>query len=423
MADSETLAYAGRKTNGLTVRDLSLAAVRELLTPPTPPCLTLTLPTHRNIPDNRVDLPSYRHLVESFDVALSLSRSRNQIEHLLRPFHQLASNRLFWEHTREGLAVFGAEGWAHAFLLPHPVKPLALISTHFHTLPVLRQATAIDRFNVLTLTSREARVYEGRFRAGAVDLLEPIGLDPVPLRGVAAPAEQPLARSSVIADEILQPHRMRRQMNTAGVVHGGLGSKQDDIDADTEIFFRHVDQVVRDRVSRPRGLPLVLVGLPKVVAVFRGLSQNEMLLEDAVPKDVHLLPQQELGRLVLPIFAAERSRQIDRDLRLFHLAADRGAAGIDLAAVARTAVAGRVATLLIEADRFEPGWLDRATGSIHHDGEVPPDLARSGDAPAIRTEDILGGIAETVLLHGGKVVSLERSRMPTDSGLAAIYRY
>ncbi len=423
MAEPGTLANAGRSTNGLAITGLALAAVRDLLAAPSGPCLTLSLPTHRNVPENRADLPSYRHLVESLEMALSLSRSRDEIERLLRPFHQLASDRRFWEHTRAGLAVFGAEGWARAFLLPKPVKPLALVSTRFHTLPLLRQAAAIDRFNVLTLTSREAHVYEGRFIAGAVDPLEPLELEPVPLRGVAEPAAQPLNRSSVIDDELLQPHRMRRLLNTAGVVHGGFRSKQENIDTDTEIFFRHVDEVIRERVSLPGGLPLVLVALPELAAVFRGLSQNRLLLEAYVPKGVHLLPPPEIAKLVLPIFAADRSRRIDRELRLYTLARDRGLAAGDLPGIARAAVAGRVATLLVEDDRFEPGWLDRTTGAIHGDGEVPADLSRTGDAPAIRTEDILGAVAETVLLHGGEILSLERGRMPTDSGLAAIYRY
>jgi hypothetical protein len=93
------------------------------------------------------------------------------------------------------------------------------------------------------------------------------------------------------------------------------------------------------------------------------------------------------------------------------------------AAIAQAAVAGRIATLLVEAQRFEPGWLDRSTGAIHAEGDPPVDLSRSGNSPAIRTEDLLGAIAETVLLHGGEIVSLEATRMPSETGLAAIYRY
>jgi hypothetical protein len=41
----------------------------------------------------------------------------------------------------------------------------------------------------------------------------------------------------------------------------------------------------------------------------------------------------------------------------------------------------------------------------------------------MRMEDMLGGLAETVLLHGGEILALDRIRMPTESGAAALYRY
>ncbi|MFM9195416.1 MAG: hypothetical protein ACKOWG_06715, partial [Planctomycetia bacterium] len=111
------------------------------------------------------------------------------------------------------------------------------------------------------------------------------------------------------------------------------------------------------------------------------------------------------------------------DVHTFLQARPRDLGSGDLSDVARAAVAGRVGTLLIEKDRFEPGWLDPATGAIGGDGEAPADLSRSGDKPATHTADLFGSVAETVLLHGGGVVALERNAMPTESGVAAIYRY
>lgn len=54
---------------------------------------------------------------------------------------------------------------------------------------------------------------------------------------------------------------------------------------------------------------------------------------------------------------------------------------------------------------------------------VLADLSRSGDEPALRTEDMLGGLAETVLRHGGDILAIDRIRMPTESGAAALFRY
>jgi hypothetical protein len=317
--------------------------------------------------------------------------------------------------------VLAANGTARVFVLPVPVKPLALVASRFHALPLIRLVAASDRSNVLILSSREAHAYEGCLVDGVAATL-----DPVPLHG---PDETSgLDRGDVIDAETHQPHRVYRGMGPAGlasgsVVHGGAGSKQDDVDADTEIFFRHVDDVVHERVSRRSGLPLVLVALPRLAAVFRRVSKNRHLLEEFVPHDAHLVPPDELPALVKPVFEQARERRVEHALRQFSAARDRGLAAGDLSDIARAAVAGNVSLLLVEKDRFEPGRFDRATGAIEPDGAVPADLSRSGDEPALRTEDMLGGLAETVLRHGGDILAIDRIRMPTESGAAALFRY
>lgn len=406
------------------IEPLSLEAVRPLIGPQAGACLSLYQPTHRIVPDNTVDRPTFRHLVESLEEALATSHPRDEIEECLRPFHLLADDPYFWEHVRDGLAVLATGGRAHVFLLPRPVPPLAVVTPRFHTLPLMRIASAIERFNVLALTSRVARVSEGLY-AGADAI--PSRLEPVPL-GNGPAAEGLIQRDEAVTAEILQPHRVHHGAGPTGkgdarTVHGGFRSKQDDIDVDTEIFFRHVDEMVQQNVSRHTELPLVLVALPELAAVFRGLSKNRMLLEDYVPHDPHLLSSEDLAARVTPLFDAARQRRIAHAVRLYEQARDRGLAGGDLADIARAAVAGKVATLLVEADRFETGQLDRATGAIEIEGHRPADLSRTGDQPAVQCEDLYGAVAEEVLLHGGGILSLDRNAMPTESGIAAIYRY
>jgi len=405
----------------LAVRTVSPEAVRDLLVDRPAPCLSLYLPTHRNVPDNRVDRTAYRHLVEALEMALSATRSRTEIDRLLEPFRTLGRNGPFWDHTRDGLAVFAADGIAQVYLLPAPVKPLALAARRFHTLPLVRLIAGAERYDALVLTSRTAHVYEGCLREGAADRL-----DPVPLHDGSGPME--LERSEAVEAETWQPHRVQRGMGpsglgTGGVVHGGAGAKREDAEDDTEIFLRHVDEAVHERVSRRSGLPLVLVALPRLAALFRRLSKNRSLVDEFVARDAHLLPVADLPALVAPVFARARDRLIGHELRRFAAARERGLGSGDLSDIARAAAEGRVSLLLVERDRFAPGSLDRATGAVTFEGEPPADLSRAGDEPALRTEDLLGGLAETVLLHGGDLLSLEKIRMPTESGVAAIYRY
>lgn len=412
--------------SAVAIEPLSVDAVRSLVAAHQPPCLSLYLPTHCKVPDNAVDLPSFRHLIGGFEMALSASKPRDEIERLLHPFHLIASDVAFWRHTRDGLAVLASDGRARVFLLQRSVKPLAVITGRFHTLPLLRIAMSLQRCHVLALTSREARVYEGTvWRDPAGSTLD--RLDPVPL--VVTPGGSPtevLVRGDAIDEETVEPHRVKRGMGPAGragtrAVHGGVGSKRDDMEADTEIFLRYVDTIVREQVSQPLGLPLVLVAGSRLAASFRGLSRNDLLLDEHVPKDAHLMSRDELAAAVAPVFAATTAAQVAREVRGFVHARDHALAAGDLADIGRAAVAGRVATLLVEADRREPGVFDRVTGSITV-GAAAGDRAGSR-APALDAEDLFGAVAETVLLHGGTTLALARNDMPTESGIAAIYRY
>ena len=373
---------------------LSPDTVREVISEHPSPGLTLGMPTHRNVPDNRVDRPTYRHLVEALEAALLPICSRAETGRLLEPLRALGETVRFWEHTREGLVVLAADGKARVFVLPVPVHPVAVVGPQFHTLPLVRLAASSDRYNVLCLTSREARLYEGCLVDGAPD-----SLDVVSLHGPEGPPG--LSRAEVVDAEIHQPHRVFRGMGPAGlgagsVVHGGTGSKQDDIDADTEIFFRHVDDVVREQVALRSRLPLVIVALPRLAAVFRRLSKNRHLLDEFVPHDAHLLPPDRLPELVAPLFARARERRIEHALHRFSVARDRGLAAGDIPDIARAAAAGNVALLILERERDEP--------------------PAHGESP-------LGVLVDTVILQGGEILPVERIRMPTESGAAAIYRY
>lgn len=411
----------------VTVERLSAAAVLALLEPQPAPCLSLYLPTHRNVPDNAVDKPAFRHLVESLELALEPVAARDRIEQLLHPLRLLEGDRDFWEHTRDGLAVLAAAGHAHVFPLHRPVPPLAVAGPRFHTAPLVRLAAAAERFHVLLLTSREARLCAGTAwidpRGVAVERLDPVLL--VPRAGALSRAT--LTRADVVDEETCQPHRVQRGMGIEGVIHGGTGAKRDDSEADTEIFLAFVDRIVHEQASRPTGLPLFLVAQPRLAATYRGLARDPLLAEDHVAKDPHLLTEGEILAAVGPLFTAARGRRVAREVRAFARARARGLAAGDLADVARAAVAGQVATLLVEADRFEPGRFDRATGAIEFAttpaAAAASDRSRTGDVPAESAADLCGVVAETVLLHGGTIVALARNEMPTESGVAAIYRY
>lgn len=183
-------------------------------------------------------------------------------------------------------------------------------------------------------------------------------------------------------------------------------------DRETEHFFRTIDADVLEHYSRPTGLPLLLAALPEHHRLFRGISRNPMLAADALdvhPDDLSLDQlRTRAWALVEPWYLARLAKLVNA----FEAARPKKAGSDDLHEVAKAAAAGQVATLLIEADRIIPGRFDPADGSVVEANLADPEV-----------DDLLDDIGERVIATGGEVVIVPAARMPTITGLAAIYRF
>jgi hypothetical protein len=118
--------------------------------------------------------------------------------------------------------------------------------------------------------------------------------------------------------------------------------------------------------------------------------------------------REQAWRVMEPYYLRRLAGLIDR----FETARAREQGSDDLDKAAPAAVAGRVETLLLEADRVIPGRIDEATGRA-----LPvPDAAPGAN-------DILDDLAEAVLRRKGEVIIVPAERMPSATGLAAIFRF
>lgn len=364
------------------------------------PCLSLYQPTHRRYPDNQQDPIRFRNLVRTLDQSLRERYPDREVLPLLAPFGALADDHEFWRHTFDGLCVFASQGDFRVRRLQRRVPELAIVADTFHTKPLLRIEQSADRYQVLGLNRHAIRLFEGNR-----DVLDEI--EPAP--GV------PRTLTEALGDDVTEPHTSVASYRAGagtGANRYGQGSKKDEVDSDTERFFRAVDRAILERHSQPSRLPLLLAALPQHHALFRRVSHNPFLLPESLDVHPDALTPDELRRrawaAVEPRYLARLGRLIDE----FHAARARGQGADDLADVAAAAAAGRVATLLVEADRCEPGRLDRTTGRIERAELRQPDV-----------DDLLDDLAELVADRKGDVIVVPGDRMPATSGAAAIFRF
>jgi hypothetical protein len=371
-----------------------------LLTSHESPCLSLYQSTHRAYPDKRQDQIRFRNLVRELETSFGQKYAARESAPILRQFHDLAADGGFWNHALDGVAVFANADLFKVYRLQRPVSELAVVADSFHTKPLMRILQSADRYHVLGLNRQEAILFEGNHYA----------LDEVEL----APGF-PRAVSEVVGIREGEPERKNRVYGPAGqgrTTRHGTDVRQEALDTETEHFFRAVDDAVLQRYSRPSGMPVLLATLPEHRQLFRAVSRNPFLMSGTIDTYPSALSVDELRerawQLVLPSYLERLSGLIDR----FRASSAEGRGGADLAEIARAAAAGRVATLLIDADRVIPGRFDPDTGAIVFAPLHDP-----------RVDDLLDDLGEHALRAGGDVVIVPAERMPTDTGIAAIYRF
>lgn len=364
------------------------------------PCVSLYQPTHRHLPDRLKDQICYRNLLKEMETSLNQKYSSEEVHLAMKKFQQLAHDEIFWHHRTDGLAILSSPDTFEIFDLQRTVPQLLVVADKFHTKPLLRILQSTDRYQLLCLTRKEVKLYEGNR-----DHLDPVELTDIPTTITEA-----------LGSELSEPHLTVASYGSGAggsstAMHHGHGGKKDEIEIDTDRFFRVIDRALLEHHSRPSGLPLLLVALPEHQATFRALTHNSFLLEEGICKNPESLSIDELREKawteVEPLYLKRLAERVDTYQTA--LAGQRGSDNVQQ--VAEAVMAGRVDTLLLEAGRQVPGRID-ISGKIEHGELSNPEIG-----------DILDDLAETVLQMQGKVVVVPRESMPSKTGLAATFRY
>ncbi len=380
---------------------LTSELVAELGADHQPPCLSLYQPTHRCHPENQQDSIRFRNLVKELGTSLRQKYPAAETRLLLEPFDALADDHDFWNHTLDGLAVLGGPGLFHVFRLQRPVAELVVVADSFHTKPLRRLQQSVDRYQVLGLSLHKIQLFEGT--RDALDEIDPAS-------GV------PRTITEALGDELSEPHSTVASYGGVGQgstpMHHGQGGKKDEVDIDADRFFRAIDRAILESHSRPSGLPLMLAALPEHHSRFHQVSHNPFLMTEGLNINPDALSIDELRERAWQVVEPQYHTRLATLADEFAAAKSKGLGSDDLGQVAQAAASGRVATLLIEADRQIAGRLDSATGQ-----------AELADLSHPQVDDLLDDLGGLVEKMGGRVLVIPAERMPGQTGLAATYRH
>ncbi|MGE5395494.1 MAG: hypothetical protein ACM3P1_12190 [Candidatus Saccharibacteria bacterium] len=360
------------------------------------------MPTHRVYPGKLQNPIRYKNLVKQLEESLLKKYSAESIQKYLRPMEALISDNDFWNHTMNGLAVFCSDGIFEVVGLHEPVNELAIVANTFHTKPLRQSIQAVDRYHVLAINQHDFHLYEGnRYSLNEVEL----------------EAEVPKTLVEALGDELTgRQSPVGSYGNTnrgAANMHGQMGVRKEEMEKDAERFFRIISNIVEEKYSKPTGYPMILAALPEHHHLFHKVSKNPYLLKEGIMVNPSSLTLEQLNAMAWKIIEPEYDQRMNKLINQFEQARSHGKGSDEIEDIAVAAVEGRIDTLLVEADRLIAVRIANITTGNIQESEM--------NNPKI--DDLLDDMSELVTKLGGEVMVLPPEKMPSESGLAAIFRY
>ena len=376
--------------------------IQELLAVDQSTCLSLYMPTHKKHPENLQDSILFKNLVQQMEESLMQKYSAAEVQKYLEPVKALINDNDFWNHTLEGLAVFSTKGIFKVVGLHKSVEELAMVADSFHTKPLRQYLQSVDNFHVLCLTLDDIRLFEGNRHS---------------LFEVELTADIPETITEALGDDLTD-----KQTTVEG--YGGIGGKSSptfhghggrkvETEKDAEKFFRVVAGTIHEHYSKPSGWPLILAALPEHQSLFHKVSKNPLLLSKGIYINPSSVSPEKLANMAWETMEPEYNLKLDSLVARFEQARADGKGSDDYKEVAVAAVEGRIDTLIVEADRIIAVRVTNlVTGNTQKKDLTNP-----------KVDDLLDDLGELVTKMGGLVMVLPTDKMPSETGLAAIFRY
>jgi len=369
--------------------------LRELVQPRQGPCVSIYLNVSRVPEVVRENGSRLRGLIDKAQQGLRQHFPKQDTRQLLSDCVARAKNYETWARPMVAMALFCASGYQKLLPLKREIDETVSVADSFHVKPLVRALQFTGRFQVLCVSQKSVRILEGDR-----DELHEITVAGVPHNIMEA-----------MRFYFAAPQTTNARPEAVDRIGGGHKDAADD--PDTRRFFRIIDKTVWDHVSRDSGgLPLILCAIEEYQPMFHKISRNPNLTQKGIALNPDSISIDRMREEAWKVIEPEYQKELERLINDFHAGQAHQRASDDVQQVARALAQSRVGTLIVDADKQIGGKLDALNGRIVFGPVDDPE-----------TDDVLDDMAEAVMRRGGQVLVLPHEQMPTESGLAAIYRY
>ena len=195
----------------------------------------------------------------------------------------------------------------------------------------------------------------------------------------------------------------------------GYKSRNDVKKEEAEKFFRYVNKAVAEHLVQGTDLPVILVSLPEHQTMFRRISTIEHLLDEGIEKDVGGIEAPELLADAKAVIERAREAHAVELLGAYEDAVGRGGASSGLEGIGLALVERRVRALFLAEGAYVPGGFNDETGEVS--------LFEREPHGRFQGPELSDQFARAALAQDAEVIELDASQVPSDTGIAALYRY
>lgn len=338
-------------------------------------------------------------LKEAEERLISMGYGGREASELLKPCTMLLDDALFWQKQDKTLAIFISESSFKHYKLPIASEETLSVSNRYYLRPLIKYLSSDTRFNVLTLSQSEIKLYN----AGAYEI-----------ERVNVPEIDELVENYIPANELRQEATSPK--GAAGGATSYLHGYNEMSQTEKNEISKHLRSIDKEvsRVLKDTGAPLLVYSVDYIYPMYREVSTYPHLMEESIkgspvgvsPRDIH----EKALEVVMPRCEGTLEREIEKFNTL--KGTDSRLSSCDAAEITRMALHGRVERLFVADGVQQWGFLDKDTGEIIID-----------NSEGENHMDILDRALLAVMENGGKVYVLDKEKMPVLKPAAAILRF
>ena len=367
--------------------------LRSLVQAEAGPCISLYIRTHRHHPENAEDPIRLKNALKEAERLLSSRCTATEVRALLDPVAALPQLDA-WRYQGDGLGILRSSDMLEQFRLPFPVSELVVVADSFHVRPLIRGLHAHERYFLVAISQKSVALYQGSMNT--LTRMEVPGLP----ESLAALADDRGHRP------VVSGHGSARGLGGPGV-HAG-GGDPPSTEAELLPYFREIDRALQQALPK-NDAPVILAGVQYYLPIYRKISQLKHLASEIVAGSPDAMTLDELQSRAWLVAEQVLAKHQDKAIENYHRAASQGRTSEDVEAIALKAQRGQVRRLFLADGHRIWGRIDADTGRLHR-----TDTQQDG-----RDDDVLDDMAESVLVHGGEVLTLSRECMPGGKEVAA----